>query len=90
MCSITGVGERLHNVLGQIGSKLWFPWQQKAPIDLFWGKQCLCLFSIVLDLILFIFAGNEDMHKILDEFEFRPVRTTTTELAALERLKNFP
>ena len=34
MCSITGVGERLHNVLMQIGSKLWCPWQQKAPIDL--------------------------------------------------------
>ena len=27
MCSITGVGERLHKALGQIGSKLWFPWQ---------------------------------------------------------------
>ena len=24
----------VHKVLGQIGSKLWFPWQQKAPIDL--------------------------------------------------------
>ena len=34
MCSITGMGERLHQVLGQIGFKLWFPWQQKAPIDL--------------------------------------------------------
>ena len=34
MCSITGGGERLHNVLKQIGSKLWCPWQQKAPIDL--------------------------------------------------------
>ena len=34
MCSITGVGERLHKVLGQIGSKLCFPWQQKGPIDL--------------------------------------------------------
>ena len=34
MCSITGVGERLHKVLWQIGSKLWLPWQQKAPIDL--------------------------------------------------------
>ena len=28
MCSITGVGERLHKVLRLIGSKLWFPWQQ--------------------------------------------------------------
>ena len=34
MCSITVVWERLYKVLGQIGSKLWFPLQQKAPIDL--------------------------------------------------------
>ena len=34
MCSITGMGERLHKVLGQIGSKLWFPWQQKPPLTL--------------------------------------------------------
>ena len=40
MCSITGVGERLHKVLGQFGLKLWFPWQPKAPIDLQWGKCC--------------------------------------------------
>ena len=26
-------GERLHNVLRQIGSKLWCPWQQKAPVN---------------------------------------------------------
>ena len=39
MC-IIGVGERLHKVLGQIGSKFSFPWQQKAPIDLQWGKWC--------------------------------------------------
>ena len=52
MCSITGVGERLHKVLGQIGSKLWFPWQQKAPIDLKWGKWCLHLSSVVFDLTL--------------------------------------
>ena len=29
--SIIGFGERLHLVLGQIESELWFPWQQKAP-----------------------------------------------------------
>ena len=76
MCSIIGKEERLHNVLGQIGSKLCFPWQQKAPIDLQWGKWCLHLFSVAFDLILFILACNEDMHKISDEFEFRPDRTT--------------
>ena len=47
-------------------------------------------FSIAIGLILFKLAGNEDMHNILDEFEFRPDRTTTTELAALERRKKFP
>ena len=31
---------------------------------------------LVFYLILFILAGNEDMHKISDEFEFRPDRTT--------------
>ena len=34
MCSIIGVGERLHKVFWQIWSKLWFPWQQKALVDL--------------------------------------------------------
>ena len=76
MCSITEVGERLHKVLGKIGSKLWFPWQQKAPIDLLWGKRCIHLFSVVFDPILFILAGNEDMHKISNKFEFQPDRTT--------------
>ena len=33
-------------------------------------KRCLHFFSAVYDLILMIFAGNEDMHKSLDEFEF--------------------
>ena len=28
---IIGVGERLHKVLWQIGSELWFPWQPKVP-----------------------------------------------------------
>ena len=34
MCSITGLGERLHKVLRQFGSKLWFPSQQKGHINL--------------------------------------------------------
>ena len=33
-------------------------------------------FSVAIDPMLFKFAGNEDMHNILDEFEFRPDRTT--------------
>ena len=80
MGSITGVGERLQKVLGQIGSKLWFPWQQKAPIVLQWRKRCLHLFSVVFDPILFILAGNKDMHKISDESNLGQIGPLTTEL----------
>ena len=33
------------------------------------GKGCLHFFSAVLDLILFIVAGNYNIHESLDEFE---------------------
>ena len=33
-------------------------------------------FSVAIDPILFKLTGNEDVHYILDEFEFRPDRTT--------------
>ena len=44
MCSITGIGERLHKVLGQIGSKLWFPWQHKPPLT-YNGENNVSTFS---------------------------------------------
>ena len=36
-----------------------------------------------------ILADKEDMHKISDEFKFRPDLTTDYGVTALERLKNF-
>ena len=33
------------------------------------GKRCLHFLSAVLDLILFILAGKDNIHKSLDEFE---------------------
>ena len=90
MCSIIGVGERLHKVLGQIGSKLWFPWQQKAPVDLKWGKWCLHLFLVVFDRVLLILAGNEDVHKISDEFKFRSDQTTDYGVSCPWVSKKFP
>ena len=33
-------------------------------------------FSVAVDPILIKLTGNEDMHNILDEFEFWPDRTT--------------
>ena len=49
--------------------------RKKFP-DLQWGKLCHHIFSAVFDRILFILAGNEDMHKSLEGFEFRPDPTT--------------
>ena len=40
------------------------------------GKWCFHFFSAVLNWILFIPAGNGDIHKSLDEFEIRPDPTT--------------
>ena len=49
----------------------------KNPIDLqYRGKRCHHVFSAVSYWILFILAGYKDIHKNLDEFEFRPDPTT--------------
>ena len=39
-------------------------------------KRCYPFFSVVLDGILFILTGNDNIHKSLDEFEIRPDPTT--------------
>ena len=49
---------------------------KKNPIDLKLGKRCHHIFSTIFDWILFIFAGNEDMYKSLNEFEIWPDATT--------------
>ena len=50
-------------------------------------KWCCHFFSAIRDQILFILAGNNDVHKSLHEFEIRPDPIRTTELGALEHLK---
>ena len=39
-------------------------------------KGCLHFFLAVLDRILFILAGNDNIHKSLDEFEIQADSTT--------------
>ena len=39
-------------------------------------KRCHHICSAIFNWTIFIFAGNEDMHKSLDEFEIRPDPTT--------------
>ena len=51
---------------------------EKIPIGLLWEKRCLDIlfFSTVLDQILFMLAGNDNIHESLDEFDIRPDPTT--------------
>ena len=65
MCSIIGVGERLHKVLGQI---------DLGTLDS--GERSLPFGLLVFDLILFILTGNKDMHEISDKFKFLSDQTT--------------
>ena len=58
--------------------------------DLYWGKWCLHLFSVAFDPILFILSGNEDRHKVSNEFEFRSNRTTDYGVSCRWASKYFP
>ena len=49
---------------------------KKIAIDLQREKYCEHSSAFVLDLIFFVLAGNKNMHKSLDEFEFQPDPTT--------------
>ena len=52
------------------------PWAMKnSPIDLQRRKCCPENSAFTFDRIIFKLAGNQDNHKISDEFEFRPDRT---------------
>ena len=82
-CSITGVGERLHKVLGQIGSKL-VSMATESSRWLIMGKMMSPPF---LGCLL---PGNEDMHKISDKFEFRPYWTTDYGVSCSWASKKFP
>ena len=60
----------------KIELELWFPWQQIAPIELCWEKRRHHVFSNAFDRVLFILAGNDDIHESLDGFEIWPDSTT--------------
>ena len=90
MCSSTGVGERLHKVLGQIGAKLWCPWQQKPPLT-YNGENDVSTFSRLFLIRSFLYLQvTRTCIKSRMSSNFSQFGRLTTELAALERLKNFP
>ena len=87
MCSVTGVGERLHKILGQIRSKLWWPWQQKAPMT-YNEENDVSTFSRLLLIRSFLYLQvTRTCIKSQTSLNFGQIGPLTTELAALERLK---
>ena len=90
MCSITGDGERLHNVLRQIGSKLWCLWQKKPPLT-YNGENGVSTFSRLLLIQSFLYLQVTRTYiKSWTSLNFGQIGPLTTELAALEHLKIFP
>ena len=53
-----------------------------------WKKRCCHFFSAVFYPILFILAGDDDMHESSEEFEFLPDPTTDCGVSCPQRLKN--
>ena len=71
---------------GRLDQNSGFHGNRKPPLT-YNGENDVSTFSrLFFYLILFILAGNEDMHKISDEFEFNfgRIGPLTRELAALE------
>ena len=53
-------------------------------------NRCRHFFSVAIDQIHFKFVGNEDMHNISKEFEFRPDQTTDYRVICPWMSKKYP
>ena len=89
-CSITGVGIRLHNFLGQIGQNSGFHGNRKAPLP-YYGENAVSSFSRLILIRSFLYLqGTRTCIKSRTSSNFGQIGPLTTEIAALERQKNFP
>ena len=88
MCNITGVGKDCIMFWGRLDQNSGVHGNRKPPLT-YNGENSVSTFSRLL-LILFILAGNEDMHKISDEFEFQPDRTTDYGVSCSWASRKFP
>ena len=53
-------------------------------------NRCHHVISVDIDPIFFKLAGNKDMHNIMNEFEFRPDRTTDYGVSCPWASKKYP
>ena len=65
----TSITSRRSSKLGQVGPRT-VELAALGRLDLKWGKCCYHSSSFIFNSIIFILAGNEEMHESLDAFEF--------------------
>ena len=83
MCSIIGVGERLHWVLGHIWSNCGCHGNQKLPLT-YIGENGVSLFSVIFDRIFVKLAGIQDSQKSQMSLNSGRIGQFASELHALE------
>ena len=90
MCSITGVGERLHKVLGRLDQNSGFHGNRKPSLT-YNGENDVSTFSRLFLIWSFLYLQvTRTCIKSWTSLNFCQIGPLTTELAALERLKTFP
>ena len=72
----TCITSRTSSNFGQIGSLTTELAASKKIPRLIMGKWCRHASSFIFDQIIIKVAGNQDSHKISDEFDFGPDQTT--------------
>ena len=85
-----GVGKGCIMFWGRLDQNSGAHGNRKPPLT-YNGENGVSTFSrLLLIRSFFLLAGNEDMHKISDEFEFRPGRTTDYGVSCPWASKKFP
>ena len=85
-----GVGKGCIMFWGRLDQNSGVHGNRKPPLTYNGENSVSHLFSVAFDPILVILAGNEDMHKILNVFEFWPYRTTDYRVSCPWASKKFP
>ena len=85
-----GVGKGCIMFWGRLNQNSGVHGNRKPPLTYNGENGVSTFLSVAFDLILFILAGNEDMHKISDKFELRPDWTTDYRVSCPWASKKFP
>ena len=90
MCSITGVGERLHKVSfwGRLDQNSGFYGKRKPPLTYNWENDAFTFSRLFLIQSFLYLQVTRTCIKSRTISNFGQIRPLTTELAALERLKS--